>query len=53
MPISKYNPYFGGNAEKALQNLIKEYGQKKGESIFYALVAKRKKAQGGGKENSN
>jgi len=46
MPVSKYNPQFGGkpcSAAKAMQAMQKEYGGKKGLSIFYALKNKRKK----------
>lgn len=48
MPISKYNQYFGGDANKALAAMVKEYGDKKGEQVFYATVAKKKKAKGNG-----
>jgi hypothetical protein len=44
MPISNYDRYFGGNAAKALREMVKKYGAKRGTSIFYALVNKRKKA---------
>lgn len=43
MPISKYNNYFGGNANKAKSNMMAEYGSKKGEQVFYATKNKRKK----------
>jgi hypothetical protein len=45
MPLSKYNPQFGGkadSAEKAHAAMAKEYGAKKGEQVFYALKNKRK-----------
>lgn len=44
MPISRYNKAFGGkkgSAQEAHDAMVKQYGQKKGESIFYALVNKR------------
>lgn len=46
MPMSKYDPEFGGKqgaAEEAHANMIKEYGAKKGEKVFYATKNKRKK----------
>ena len=46
MPISQYNEFFGGDAEKAYNSMIKQYGEKKGKEVFYASVAKRKKAHG-------
>ena len=42
MPISKYDRYFGGNAAKALRAMISKYGSKKGRSVFYATVNKRR-----------
>ena len=45
MPIEKYDPQFGGkkgSAEKAHSAMTKEYGEKKGEQVFYASVNKRK-----------
>lgn len=51
MPLSKYNAYFGGkkgSAAKAHAAMVKEYGSKKGESIFYATKNARKK-QGRGR----
>lgn len=48
MPLSKYNKEFGGkkgSAAKAHAAMIKEYGQKKGEQVFYATKNKHK---GGG-----
>ena len=47
MPLSKYNAQFGGksgSAAKAHAAMVKEYGAKKGESVFHALKNKRKKA---------
>jgi len=45
MPIASYDRLFGGKggASKALRAMVKEYGSKKGTSVFYALVNKRKK----------
>lgn len=40
MPISEY---FKGSGKKVMKNLKKEYGDKKGESIFYALANKNMK----------
>lgn len=45
MPISAYDRYFGGDAAKALRELIKRYGAKKGTSVFYALVNKRRRGR--------
>lgn len=48
MPLSKYDREFGGkrgSAAKAHAAMIKEYGAKKGERVFYALKNKRKKAR--------
>ena len=45
MPLSKYNRYFGGkegSASKAHASMQSEYGEKKGEEVFYALKNKRK-----------
>jgi hypothetical protein len=45
MPLSRYNSAFGGSkgsAEKAHAAMVKEYGAKKGESVFYATVNKKK-----------
>lgn len=46
MPLSKYNAQFGGKkgaAAEAHAAMVKEYGAKKGESVFYATKNKRKK----------
>lgn len=46
MPLSRYNPQFGGkkgSAEKAHAAMTEEYGEKKGEQVFYATKNKRKK----------
>ena len=48
MPLSKYNKSFGGkkgSAGKAHAAMIKEYGKKKGEQVFYAT---KNKHEGGG-----
>lgn len=45
MPMSKYNAAFGGkagSAAKAHAAMVKEYGAKKGESVFYATVNKKR-----------
>jgi len=45
MPLSRYNAAFGGakgSAEKAHAAMVKEYGAKKGESVFYATVNSKK-----------
>lgn len=47
MPIDQYDKYFGakkGSAHRALEELVKEYGLKKGTQIFYAMKNERKKA---------
>lgn len=51
MPLSKYDAQFGGkrgSAGKAKRAMAKEYGAKKGESVFYATKNKRKAAKTGG-----
>jgi hypothetical protein len=47
MPLSKYDPLFGGDARKALAEMTKKYGDKKGRQVFYAMVNKRKKSKRG------
>ena len=45
MPMSKYNAAFGGksgSAAKAHAAMVKEYGAKKGASVFYATVNKKR-----------
>lgn len=49
MPISQYDQFFGGNAQKAYDALVKQYGEKKGKSIFYAKVNIAKRSKGNGK----
>jgi len=47
VPISKYNKEFGGKpgaAAEAHAAMVKEYGAKKGEQVFYATKNKRKKS---------
>lgn len=39
MPISKY---FKGHGEEVMANMKKEYGDKKGKSVFYATSNKMK-----------
>jgi len=38
MPISEY---YKGSGEKVMKNMKKEYGDKKGESVFYATANKK------------
>ncbi len=51
MPLSKYDPQFGGKggATKAHTAMVKEYGAKKGEQVFYATMNKHKTALTGRK----
>jgi hypothetical protein len=44
MPLSKYDRYFGGKggATKAHAAMAKEYGEKKGEEVFYATMNRNK-----------
>lgn len=45
MPLSKYDKEFGGkkgSAAKAHAAMVKEYGEEKGERVFYATKNKRK-----------
>jgi hypothetical protein len=49
VPIGKYDPLFGGepgSAERALKNMKRTYGPKKGEQVFYGVVAKRERGRG-------
>jgi len=41
MPVSRY---FGGHGEEVLANMIKQYGAKKGKSVFYATANKQGQA---------
>lgn len=46
MPLNRYDRYFGGtrgSAERTLAAMKKTYGPKKGETVFYASVAKRER----------
>lgn len=48
MPLSKYNPLFGGkpgSASKAHAAMVEQYGEAKGTKVFYATMNK-KKSQG-------
>jgi hypothetical protein len=38
MPLSKY---FKGSGEKVMKNMKKQYGEKKGEQVFYATANKK------------
>jgi hypothetical protein len=49
MPISKY---FKGKGEKVMSAMKKEYGDKKGEQVFYATSNKRARKSGGSKSNT-
>jgi hypothetical protein len=40
MPLSKY---YGGHGSKVMKNMKGEYGEEKGERVFYATSNKRKK----------
>lgn len=40
MPLSNY---YGGSGEKVMKNMKKEYGEEKGERVFYATSNKKKK----------
>lgn len=39
MPV---NAYFHGHGDKVMANMAREYGPKKGESVFYATANKRR-----------
>lgn len=44
MPGHRYDKFFGGQpgaADKALQNMKRTYGPKKGQTVFEATIAKR------------
>jgi ssDNA-binding Zn-finger/Zn-ribbon topoisomerase 1 len=44
-PLSEYDQYFGGEpgaAAKAKAAMVKQYGEKRGEEVFYATVNKKK-----------
>lgn len=42
MPLSKYDRYFGGNAQKAYNSMVAQHGEKKGKQVFYATLNKRR-----------
>lgn len=46
MPIAKYNKFFGGNAAKARRAMIDQYGPVKADSVFYAVINKKKQESG-------
>jgi len=48
MPLSKY---YGGHGSKVMSSMKDEYGDKKGKSVFYATVNKRKKKKRKRKRN--
>lgn len=39
MPLSEY---FKGSGDKVMKNMKKQYGEKSGESVFYATANKQK-----------
>lgn len=39
MPLNKY---FKGHGKEVMSKMKEEYGSKKGESVFYATINKRK-----------
>ena len=41
MPLSRY---FKGHGQEVMDNMQDEYGDKKGKSVFYATLNKRKHA---------
>lgn len=43
MPIAKY---FGGHGEEVKAAMVKKYGAKKGERVFYATANKRNQKPG-------
>ena len=45
MPLSKYDKHFGGKggAAKAHAAMVSQFGEKKGEQVFYATMNKMKK----------
>ena len=46
MPLNRYDKHFGGQpgaAERALKQMKRTYGPKKGETVFYATVHKRER----------
>jgi hypothetical protein len=54
-PMSEYDRYFGGEAgaaAKAKASMIKQYGEEKGEEVFYATVNKKRKEKGETKDSA-
>jgi len=47
VPISKY---YKGHGSEVMSDMKARYGDKKGESVFYATANKRKMNPGGGKK---
>lgn len=48
MPLRIYDELFGGkpgSAREAHAAMVKQYGAKRGNSVFYATIAKRKNAR--------
>ncbi len=48
-PLSEYDKYFGGKpgaAAKAKAAMIEEYGEERGEQVFYAKINKKRKENG-------
>lgn len=45
------NRYFKGHGDEVMSNMTKEYGEKKGKSVFYA-TANKKGLKPGAKGNS-
>ena len=43
MPLSKH---YGGSGAKVMANMKEQYGEEKGERVFYATENKRKKSEG-------
>jgi hypothetical protein len=46
MPLKNYNAYFGnkkGSAAEAHAAMVRQYGAKKGNSVFYATINRKKK----------
>mgnify|MGYP001583534989 CR=1 FL=1 len=45
MPLSQYDKHFGGKggAAKAHAAMVSQYGQEKGEEVFYGKMNKMKK----------
>lgn len=46
MPVAAYDPLFGGKKGAAAEvhaSMVKQYGKKRGNEVFYGLVNKRKK----------